>query len=82
MTVTSKAQFVNAVGAVNADIEHRGPRGIIYRTKYREVALRVASLAKSANANVLETVTDDGLYVVGIRSLYAPKGARGIWGNG
>lgn len=78
---TRKADFVAAIGTVNADIEHAGPRGVIYRTKYTEVARRVASLGRSVNAKVLATVTDDFLHVVSVKSLYAPKGAKGIWGN-
>lgn len=79
----TKADFVTAIGTVNAEVEHprQSPRIVIFRTKYAGVAERIESLARTIAADILRTVTDDGVYVLRISNLYARKGARGIWGN-
>lgn len=62
----TRNEFLTAVGTVNADIKL--PRtSAIYSTKYRLVAERIASLGRSIGATVQETITDDVVYVVGVK---------------
>ena len=63
---TTRSSFMAYVGVVNAEISQ--PRtGVRYVTKYRLVAERIESLAKTTRAKVLHTITDDGVHVVTVK---------------
>jgi hypothetical protein len=64
--IRTRNEFLVIVGTVNAEIVQKR-HGLRYETKYRLVAERIANLGHACGANVLSTVTDDGLYVVSIK---------------
>lgn len=63
---TTRSYFMSSVGEVNAEISFPYS-GVKYKTKYTLVAERIESLAKTARAKVLHTITDEGVHVVTVK---------------
>lgn len=71
---TTRDQFLDLVGVVNADIKLSGRYTVRYSTKYTLVATRIRMLAISTASRFLYTVTDDGTHVVTVKGFYNGKG--------
>ena len=71
----TRNEFLTAVGTVNAELTMTRTK-ITYRTKYRQIAMRIESLGKAVGGRVLRTVTDDGTEVVSVAGLVASE-----WGG-
>jgi hypothetical protein len=63
---TSRDEFLNAVGVVNAEIA-RTRTGVKVTTKYSGVADRIDSMARGISAQLLRTRTDDGTIVITVK---------------
>lgn len=71
---TTRDNFLEGVGVINADIITAGQRGgLLIKTTYPGVADRVASMARSCGLRTLRTVAEDvarpwlPVYVVSVK---------------
>lgn len=67
---TSRDEFLNAVGVVNAEIA-KIRTGVRIATKYSGVADRIDSMARGIAAKVQRTRTDDGTIVITVKGFKA-----------